>query len=173
MVVGTDLVIFPGKPIPQETTGATVTREEDEMTAAATAPDQGTAAPTPAGALSQLIREVNESGVTYQEMADRGITPDGGRLPRQWYQKLVKTPPVNPPSVGQMRAIASATGMPFRRIQEAAAAQWLMYEATELAAGDTVRIIVSHLIGMPDSEKRKWQAMIEAAERARRREEDE
>jgi hypothetical protein len=103
-------------------------------------------------------------------MADRGITPDGGKLPKQWYQKLVKTPPVNPPSVDQMRAIAAATGKPFRRIQEAAASQWLMYEATELAAGNTVRIIVSHLISMPESEKRKWQAMIEAAERARREE---
>jgi hypothetical protein len=143
------------------------------MKAAATAPDQGAAAPTPAGALSQLIREVNESGVTYQEMADRGVTPDGSKLPKQWYQKLVKTPPVNPPSVDQMRAIASATSVPFRRIQEAAAAQWLMYEATELAGyGDTVRIIVSHLVGMPDSEKRKWQAMIEAAERARRAEDE-
>ena len=139
------------------------------MKAAATAPDQGAAEPTPAGALSELIREVNDSGVSYQEMADRGITPDGSKLPKQWYQKLVKTPPVNPPSVDQMRAIAAAIGQPYRRVQEATAKQWLMYEATELAGyGDTVRIILGHLAGMPESEKRKWQAMIEAAERARR-----
>ena len=68
-----------------------------------------------------------------------------------------------------MRAIAAALGKPFRRIQEATAQQWLKYEATELAGyGNTVRIIVGHLAGMPESEKRKWQAMIEAAERAER-----
>jgi hypothetical protein len=143
------------------------------MTAAATAPDQGAAGTTPVGALSRMIQQANDSGITYQEMADRGIDPDGNKLPRQWFQKLVKTPPVNPPSVPQMHAIANAIGKPFRRIQEATAEQWLMYESTELAGyGDTVRIIVSHLVGMPDSEKRKWQAMIEAAERARREEDE-
>jgi hypothetical protein len=139
------------------------------MRAAATAPDQGAAGTTPAGALSQLIQDANNSGVTYQEMADRGIAPDGNRLPRQWYQKLVKTPPVNPPSVAQMRAIAAAIGKPFRRVQEATAEQWLMYEATELAGYDEeVRIIVGHLAGKPKEELMRWRYMIEAEERARR-----
>jgi hypothetical protein len=139
------------------------------MTAAATAPDQGAAEPNPAGALSRLIQEVNDSGVTYQEMADRGLTPDGSKLPRQWYQKLVKTPPVNPPTVAQMHAISHAIGKPLRRIQEATAEQWLLYEATELAGYDEeVRIIVGHLAGKPKSELMKWRYMIEAEERARR-----
>jgi hypothetical protein len=169
MVVGTDLLFFPRYPLSKETAGVTVTREEDDMTAAATAPDQGAAEPIPAGALSRLIREVNESGITYQEMADRGIDPDGGKLPKQWYQKLVKTPPVNPPSPSQMRAIAAAIGKPFRRVQEAVAEQWLMYEATELAGYDEeVRIIVGHLAGKSKAELMKWRYMIEAEERARR-----
>ncbi|MGV9888330.1 hypothetical protein [Streptomyces sp. NPDC003395] len=139
------------------------------MTAAATAPDQGKAEPTPAGALSRLIQEVNDSGVSYQEMADRGVDPDGNKLPKQWYQKLVKTPPVNPPSVAQMHAIAAATGRSFRRVQEATAKQWLMYEATELAGYDEeVRIIVGHLAGKTKAELLQWRMMIEAAERARR-----
>ncbi|MFM9589808.1 hypothetical protein ACKI1J_15205 [Streptomyces scabiei] len=144
------------------------------MTAAATAPDQGTAGSTPPGALSQLIQEVNDSGVTYQEMADRGATPDGSRLPRQWYQKLVKTPPMNPPSVPQMHAIALALGKSFRRVQEATAEQWLMYEATELAGYDEeVRIIVGHLAGKSKAELMRWRYMIEAEERARREAADE
>lgn len=139
------------------------------MTAAATAPDQGSAGTTPAGALSRLIQDVNDSGVTYQEMADRGIDPDGNRLPRQWYQKLVKTPPVNPPSVAQMHAIARGIGKPFRRVQEATAEQWLMYEATEVAGYDEeVRIIIAHLVAKPKAEVMKWRYMIEAEERARR-----
>lgn len=139
------------------------------MTAAATAPDQGAAEPISAGALSRLIQEANDSGVTYQEMAERGLTPDGSRLPRQWYQKLVKTPTVNPPTVPQMHAIAAATGKPFRRIQEAVAEQWLLYEATELAGYDAeIRIIVGHLAGKSKAELTKWRYMIEAEERARR-----
>jgi hypothetical protein len=119
--------------------------------------------------LSRLVQEANDSGITYQEMADRGVSPDGSRLPRQWYQKLVKSPPVNPPSVPQMHAIAAAIGKPLRRIQEATAEQWLQYEATELAGYDAeVRIIVGHLAGKSKAELMQWRMMIEAAERARR-----
>lgn len=146
-----------------------MTGEDEEMTAAATTAHEGEAGATPAGALSRLVQEVNDSGVTYQEMADRGVDPDGNRLPRQWYQKLVKTPPVNPPSVPQMHAIAAALGKPFRRVQEAVAQQWLLYEATELAGYDEeVRIIVGHLAGKSRAELMQWRMMIEAAERARR-----
>lgn len=139
------------------------------MTAAATAPQQGAAEPTPTGALSKLIQEANDAGITYQEMADRGVEPDGKKLPRQWYQKLVKTPPVNAPSYGQIHAIHTAIGAPLRAVQEAVARQWLQYEATELAGyGDEVRIIVGHLAGKSPEELRRWRYMIEAEERARR-----
>lgn len=139
------------------------------MTAAATAPDQGAAETTAAGALSQLVRDANASGISYQDMATRGLQPDGRTLPKQWYQKLVKTPPANPPSPGQMRAIAGAINKPYRLVQQAAASQWLMYEATELAGYDEeVRLIVSHLAGKPKAELMRWRYMIEAEERAKR-----
>ncbi|MFF3928160.1 hypothetical protein [Streptomyces hirsutus] len=139
------------------------------MTAAAAARNEGAVEATPLGALSKLVQEVNDSGVTYQEMADRGIDEDGSTLPRQWYQKLVKTPPVNPPSVLQMQAIAKALDRPMRQVQEAVARQWLQYEATELAGYDSeVRIIVAHLAGKSPEELRRWRYMIEAEERARR-----
>ncbi|MEU4154729.1 hypothetical protein [Streptomyces antimycoticus] len=141
------------------------------MTAAAPAPDQGAAQqPAPIGALSQLIQEALDKGDSYGKLAERAIDPDTGEtVSKPYLQRVVKNPPANPPTVPMMRAIAAALRKPFRHVQEATARQWLMYESTELASyGDTVRIIVSHLAGMPDSEKRKWQAMIEAAERARR-----
>jgi hypothetical protein len=140
------------------------------MTAPATAPDPGAAEPSPAGALSLLVQAANDSGITYQEMADRGAAAvPGSRLPRQWYQKLVKTPPVNPPSLEQMDALSAATGKPLRRIKEAAAEQWLRYEATELAGYDEeVRIIVGHLAGKSKADLLRWRMMIEADERARR-----
>jgi hypothetical protein len=68
-----------------------------------------------------------------------------------------------------MGAIAAALGKPVRRIQEAVAKQWLLYEATELAGYDSeVRIIVGHLAGKTPEELRRWRYMIEADERAKR-----
>lgn len=140
------------------------------MTAPATAEDHRPTGPPPMGALSRLIQEVQESGLSYQDMANRAVDPDTGtRLVKQALQKLVKTPPVNPPLLPQLRAIANGTGLPLRRVKEAAADQWLEYEATELAGyGDEVRIILGHLGGMSPQEQRRWRAMIEADERAKR-----
>jgi hypothetical protein len=139
------------------------------MTVASTAQEHGTAEPTGPGALSQLIQQANDSGITYQKMADRGALPDGSKLPMQWFQKLVKTPPVKPPSADQLEAIAAAIGKPLRRVQEAAALQWLRYEATELSGYDEeVRIIVGHLAGKSKPELLRWRMMIEADEKARR-----
>lgn len=139
------------------------------MKAAAATPDPGTAAAS-IGALSRLIQEANDRGLSYQEMAERAVHPETGtRYYKQNLQKLVKNPPSNPPTVPQMHALANAIGKPFRIIQAAVAEQWLQFEATELAGyGDELRIIVAHLAGQPESEKRKWRMMIEAAERAQR-----
>ncbi|MEU1433963.1 hypothetical protein ABZ438_07680 [Streptomyces sp. NPDC005786] len=140
------------------------------MTAAATAEDHRPTGPSTMGALSRLIQEAQESGLSYQDMANRAVDHETGtRLVKQALQKLVKTPPVNPPLLPQLKAIANGTGVPLRRVKEAAADQWLDYEATELAGyGDEVRIIVSHLGGMSPQEQRRWRAMIEADERAKR-----
>lgn len=138
------------------------------MTVPAETPDPGTAEPSPAGALSRLVADANDSGVSYQDMAERSAAI-GAPLTKQYFQKLVKTPPVSAPHPVQMKAIARATDSTLRRVQEAVAEQWLEYEATELAGYDEeVRIIVGHLAGKPKTELRRWRAMIEADERAQR-----
>lgn len=148
-----------------------MTREEEDMTAAAPAPDQGAAQQSaPVGALSQLIQEALDKGDSYGKLADRALDPETGEtVSKPYLQRVVKNPPANPPTVPMMRAIAAALRKPFRHVQEATAKQWLMYEATELAGYDEeVRIIVSHLAGKTKSELLQWRMMIEAAERARR-----
>ncbi|MET9445443.1 hypothetical protein [Streptomyces sp. NPDC006610] len=141
------------------------------MTAAATAPDTGTDEPSASrGALSRLIRDVNNQGVSYAKMSARAVDPDSGtRLSKPYLQRLVTNPPTNPPSPQQLKALSNALHISERRVKAAAAEQWLEYEATELAGyNDEVRIIVGHLAGMPEAELRRWRAMIEADERARR-----
>lgn len=140
------------------------------MTVSATAPDQGAAEASPMGALSRLIQEANYTGLSYQDMASRAAVA-GTALVKQYFQKLVKTPPANPPNPAQLVAIAAALRISERRVKEAAAQQWLEYEATELAGYDEeVRIIVGHLAGKSKAELRRWRAMIEADERAQREE---
>lgn len=139
------------------------------MTAAATDPEMGTDEPSTLGALSQLIQDANDRGLSYQRMSDRAVDPESGtKLSKPYLQRLVGNPPANSPSPKQLRAIANALRVSERRVKAAAAAQWLEYTATELAGyNDEVRIIVGHLAGMPEAELRRWRAMIEADERAR------
>ncbi|MFI8872386.1 hypothetical protein [Streptomyces sp. NPDC055243] len=148
-------------------------REDNEdMTAPATTPDPGTAAPSPAGALSKLIQEALDAGKSLRQLGKAAIDPETGeQISWQYFQKLIKNPPASAPTPLQMRAIAAAIGKSERRVKEAAAEQWLEYRATELTGyGDTTRIIVSHLGEMSEQEKKRWLAMIEADQRSRREE---
>lgn len=165
-----DLLLFLRDPTARETVGKNVTREDEDMTAPAPTPEPGEATPSPQGALSQLVQEANDAGISYQQMSERGIDKETGTsLPKQYFQKLVKSPPAKAPTPTQMQAIADATGNSLRRIKEAVASQWLQYEATELSGyDDEVRIIVGHLAGKSKAELLRWRLMIEADERARR-----
>lgn len=123
-----------------------------------------------AGALSRLILGALDEGLSYQQLADRAIDPQGvATVSKQYLQKLAKTPPASPPNPAQLRAIAVALRKSERRVKEAAAEQWLEYEALELSGYDEdVRIIVGHLAGKSKAEVRQWRAMMEAAEQAKR-----
>lgn len=139
------------------------------MKAPATAPDPGSADASTLGALSQLVQDANDRGLSYQDMADRAVdSGTGTRYYKQSLQKLVRNPPTNPPTPAQMQAIANGIGRPLRIVKAAAAKQWLLYEATELSGYDEdTRIIVAHLAGQSPAEKRRWRRMIEADEQAR------
>jgi hypothetical protein len=127
-------------------------------------PSEAEAAPGP-GALSRLILEVNDAGVSYQQMAQRTAKDESlESLSKQYFQKLVKTPPVSPPNPRQMKAIAAALRKPEVVVKRAAAEQWLEYEATELSGYDEdTRTILVYVAGMPAEERRRWLRMIQAS----------
>lgn len=121
--------------------------------------------------LSRLIRAANDAGMSYQQMASKAIDPETGEqaASKPYLQKLATNAITAAPSATRLRAIAAALGRPTSVVQRAAAIQFLDYQATELSGyDDDVRVIVAHLAGMPPGEKRKWRAMMEAAERAER-----
>lgn len=141
------------------------------MKAPAPTSDARSTAPSPhIGALSQLVQDALDSGTSLRRLGERATDPETGeKISWQYFQKLVKNPPASPPDVVQMQAVAAALGQPFRRIQAAAAKQWLQYEATELSGYDEdERVIVAHLAGMRPEDKRRWRRMIEADDQARR-----
>lgn len=121
-------------------------------------------------ALSRLVRDVNDDGrgVSYQAMADRAEAA-GFPLSKPYFQKLATNSVTTAPSPDRLRGIAAGLQKPLSVVQRAAAIQFLDYQATELAGYDEdIRVIVAHLAGMEKSERRRWQAMIEADERAKR-----
>lgn len=121
--------------------------------------------------LSRLVREANDGGVSYQEMSDRAAA-DGYDLSRPYFQKLATNSVTTAPSKERLRAIAAALRKPLPVVKRAAAIQFLEYQATELSGYDEeTRIIVAHLAGMQPTERRRWRAMMEAAEQAEGRDE--
>jgi hypothetical protein len=120
--------------------------------------------------LSQLVRRVNDSGVSYQDMADRAAAA-GWSVSKPYFQKLGTNAVSKAPDRRQLPGIAAGLGTHVQAVRRAAARQFLGYEGRELTSfSDDVRIIVSHLADMSEEDARRWRAMIEADERARQQE---
>jgi PAS domain-containing protein len=124
-------------------------------------PEDG--APPPAtDALSQLVRDVQASGVSFQGMADRALQY-GHRISKPYFQKIASGAATTAPSSERLRAIAAGLRVPVTVVQRAAAIQYFNYQATELSGYDEdTRIIVAHLAGKTPGDRRRWRAMIEA-----------
>lgn len=119
-------------------------------------------------ALSQLVRQVNDSGVSFGKMAERAERA-GRSVSKPYFQKMATNSVASAPNPHQLEGLAAGLARPLAVVQRAAAIQYLAYEATELSGyDDETRIIVAHLAGMDDSEKRRWRAMIEADEKVKR-----
>lgn len=121
-------------------------------------------------ALSRLVRDANDNGrgVSYQQMADLAAAA-GFPLSKPYFQKLATNAVTQAPSPERLDGIAAGLQKPLTVVQRAAAIQYLNYRATELSGyDDETRVIVAHLAGMEESERRRWRAMIEADERAKR-----
>ena len=120
--------------------------------------------------LSRLVRDVNDAGVSFQQMANRA-SEAGLPGSKPYFQKLATNSVATAPSPDLLRGIAAGLRKPLTIVQRAAARQFLDYQATELAGYDEdVRVIVAHLAGMEPAERKRWLAMIEASERAAREE---
>ncbi|MFJ4637503.1 hypothetical protein ACIP69_18000 [Streptomyces hygroscopicus] len=114
--------------------------------------------------LSRLVREANDVGLSFGQM-EKQAERSGYPVSKTYFQKMASNAVTRAPTPDTLRGMAEALRHPLAVVQRAAAVQYLDYRATELSGyDDDVRIIVAHLAGMKPGEKRKWRAMIEAAE---------
>lgn len=117
--------------------------------------------------LSRLVRDANDAGESYRQMADRA-TKAGHTLSKDYLQKLATRTVTKAPLPMQLEALAVALRKPAALVRLAAARQFLQYEARELEGfNDEVRLVVAQLSEMSQDDVRRWRHMIEADERAR------
>jgi hypothetical protein len=122
--------------------------------------------PDYSGALSRLIRGLAGPGQgSYRPMGERAQDPVTGiKITWQYIWKLGQTPPVFAPGVPRLRALAAGLEVPFRRVQEAAALQWLDYKPVSRLdnLGSDIRAISEVLGELPERDVLRFRRMIEA-----------
>lgn len=126
--------------------------------------------PVRPGPLSDMVLRAQQAGLSYQRMADRSVGSDGEPgMSKPYFQRLATGGVANAPQADELAAIARGIGEPLRLVQEAAAKQWLGFEATEVAGydADTRRILV-HVEGMDPLERKRLRAMLDAAQEVER-----
>lgn len=117
--------------------------------------------------LSRLVLDaLAEPGATYVRLSSRSIDPQSGiRLSGSYLHGLGQNKVVRAPEISALRALAAGLNLPLSVVQQAAAAQYLRYEAEEFVGyGDDVRIIVARLAGMTEDEVRLVRRIVEVVE---------
>ncbi|MEU3563542.1 hypothetical protein [Kitasatospora sp. NPDC006786] len=118
-----------------------------------------------AAALTALVREaLDQPKMSLRRLAEASVDPEtGDRISQTWLHDLVHDQVRRAPEPKFLRALAVATDLPLVTVQQAAAAQFLGYTATELSdLPEDARVIVGHLAGMDPSELPQVRAVIEA-----------
>jgi len=113
--------------------------------------------------LSRLVREANDAGASYGDIAQRAVDPETGeKLSKPYVNNLARGQVDNPPRAWMLRALAAGLRQPESVVKAAAAAQWMDYVATGLSGyGDDVRIIVAHLGDLPEEEVARIRRLVE------------
>ncbi|WP_052707463.1 hypothetical protein [Streptomyces rubellomurinus] len=119
----------------------------------------------PTDALTALVRQAaSQPGASLRGLARLTIDPETGyKIGQTWLHELIHGNISRAPEPKFLRALAAGIGLPLARVQQAAAAQFLEYTATELSdLPEDAKVIVGHLAGMDPSELPQVRAVVEA-----------
>lgn len=113
--------------------------------------------------LSDLLRERrHELGLALRPFAERCMDPlSGERLLYGRLSKLERREPVAAPTPAQLRALAAGLELPLRRVQQAAAAQFLGIPLEVWSSDGTTRLLTSYVESMTEEDQAK---LLEIAE---------
>lgn len=117
------------------------------------------------GPLSDLVQAALDEGLSLRLLASR-TRDDAGRetISKDTFQKIARGTLPKAPTGPDLDAIARALRKPPQVIKEAAARQWLDYQALHLSGyDDDMRRILVTLEGMDPQQRREWRAMLEAS----------
>lgn len=119
--------------------------------------------------LSALVQEALDNGASIRSLAARTLNPDAGKevLNKDFWWKMSRGLIPKAPAATELRYMATALRKPLRYIQEAAAQQYLEWEAQELSGyDDDMRHIIVRAAAMTPRDRRRLRAMLEAADAA-------
>jgi len=114
--------------------------------------------------LTQMVREANASGRSFDALAAAAIDPvTQRRASKAWLVKLARGGVTRMPDLDLLRAVAAMLRKPVMVIQQAAAHEWLDYQGHDLPTADPdTRIIVAHLGTMTAADRRRIRRLVES-----------
>lgn len=125
--------------------------------------------PAKPGPLSVLVQAALEEGTSTRALAARTFDETTGKetLNKDFWWKMAKGLIPKAPAIAELQAMARSLRSPLRIVQEAAARQYLEWEALELSGyDDDMRHIIVRAAAMTPRERRRLRAVLEAADRA-------
>lgn len=122
------------------------------------------------GRLSDMVLAANLAGMSYARMAAESVGPAGEKgMSKPWFARLAAGGVMSAPTPEELAAVARAIDKPLRIVKEAAASQWLGWEALELSGyDDDMRHIIIHAAGLDPQARRRLRAMLDAADQVDR-----
>jgi hypothetical protein len=121
------------------------------------------------GPLSAMVQDALDAGASTRTLAARTLDPETGKeiLNKDFWWKMAKGAIPKAPTIIELQTMARALSKPLRIVQEAAARQYLEWEALELSGyDDDMRHIIVRTAAMTPRERRRLRAMLEAADEA-------
>lgn len=114
--------------------------------------------------LSRLVREANDAGASYADIAARAIDPRTEQnLSKPYINNLALNKVDNPPRAWMLRALAAGLRLPEGVVKAAAAAQWMEYVGHGLAGyGEDEKVILAHLGDLPAEEVARIRRLVES-----------